>query len=167
MRERLPQLLLTGILALLLGAAWAQSDHHARMFGGHHGMHGGSEFERLVDHMSGRLELDDTQEQKIRNIIDAAKPEAEALRAEAQANREAMHALDVADEHYYAELQNLATRNGEVVTKLTLLHGRVMAEVSAELSDEQRAEFAEGKDRMHRRFRQYRRSLESADDTTT
>ena len=168
MNERLPQIILTGILALLLGAAWAQAEHEGGGYRGHHDMmRGGSDFGRLVEHMSRRLELDETQEQTIRNIIDAVKPEATALREEATANRQAIHALDVAAKDYYAKLERLAARNGELVTQRTMLQGRVMAEVSAELSDDQKAKLAEARGGRHKGNRMHRRSAEPTDDATT
>ncbi len=170
MKERLLQVVSIGFVVLLVGTVWAESEDggHRGMHRGHVGMmHGGRDFDRIVEHMSQRLELNDKQELAIRNIVEAAKPEAEALREQAQSNREAMHALDVADADYDVQLQELASRNGELVTQLTLLHGRLRAAVSAELTDEQRAKLSEGRDTMRKRFRHHRRSGESADDTTT
>ena len=170
MKERFLQVVSIGFVILLVGAVWAEPED-----GGHRGMHhghadmmrGGPDVNRIVGHMSRRLELDDSQEQAIRNIVDAAKPEAEVLREQAQANREAMHALDIAHADYDVQLQKLAGRNGELVTQVTLLHGRVMAKINAELTDEQRARFSKHRDKMQKRFRHHRGSGESADDTTT
>jgi len=172
MKERLNQILSIAVMVLLVGTAWAQGDdddgEHHRMHRGHAGMlHGGPDFDRLVEHMSRRLELDDAQEQAIRNIIDAAKPEAKTLHELAKSNREDMHSLDAADPDYGVKLQNLANRNGELVTQLTLLHGRVMADVSAELTDEQKAKMSESRHEMGKRLRHHRRAGESAGDTTT
>ena len=152
---------------MYIGSAWAETED-----GGHHGMHrgmahGGPDMERMIERMSQRLELDKAQELAIRNIVDAAKPEAEALHKQERSNREAMHALDLSDADYDVKLQNLAVRNGELVTQMTLLHGRVMAEVSAKLTDEQRAKMSEGRDEMRKRFRHHRRSKESVENTTT
>lgn len=174
MKERLIQFAL--ITLLLAGVASAEDGtdtdvvhrgHHSMHRGHHDMMHGGPDFSHMVERMSRHLELDDTQEQKIRNIVDAARPETEALREKAKANREAMHALDTADAAYDVKLQNLAVQNGELVTQLTMLHGRVMAEVSAELTDEQKAKFAEGRERMHKRFRHRLQSAGGAEDTKT
>lgn len=167
MRERFLQVVSVGFMIMYIGSAWAETED-----GGHHGMHrgmahGGPDMERMIEHMSQRLELDKAQELAIRNIVDAAKPEAEALHKQERSNREAMHALDLSDADYDVKLQNLAVRNGELVTQMTLLHGRVMAEVSAKLTDEQRAKMSEGRDEMRERFRHHRRSHDSADDTTT
>jgi Spy/CpxP family protein refolding chaperone len=171
MKERLIQFVSIVFMVSLLGIAWAGSEHD----GGHHGMHrghagmmhDGPDFDRIVEHMSRRLELDDMQEQAIRNIVEAAKPEADALHEQAKAIHEARRELNIADADYDVKLQNLAVRNGELVTQLTLLHGRVMAKVSAELSDEQKAKMARGRGKMHERFRHHRRSAGSAEETTT
>ncbi len=170
MKEGLPQVVSIGFVVLLVSAVWAGPEHgeHHRMHRSHGGMmHGGPDIDRIVEHMSRRLDLDETQELAIRNIVDAAKPEAEALRQQAQSNREALHELDVTDAEFDAKLQNYASRNGELVTQMTLLHGRVMAKVSAELTDEQRAKLSEGRDGMRKRFKDHRRSPEPAEDTTT
>ncbi len=169
MKERLLQVVSIGFMVLFMGAVSAEPEDGGHR-GRHHGhagmMHGGPDFSRIVEHMSRRLELDDTQKQVIGNIVDAAKPEAEGLREQAQSIRVAMHALDIADEDYDVQRQKLAGRKGELVTQVTLLHGRVMAEINAELTDEQRAKFSEGRDKMRKRFRHHRRSGESANDTT-
>ena len=167
MREHFLQVVSVGFMIMYIGSAWAETED-----GGHHGMHrgmahGGPDMERMIEHMSQRLELDKAQELAIRNIVDAAKPEAEALHKQQRSNREAMHALDLSDADYDVKLQNLAVRNGELVTQMTLLHGRVMAEVSAKLTDEQRAKMSQGRDEMRKRFRHHRRSKESVENTTT
>jgi Spy/CpxP family protein refolding chaperone len=138
------------------------------MHRGHAGMmHGGPNFDRMVEHMSRLLELDDAQEQAIRNIVDDARPKAKALRERAKANREAMHALNVSDKDYDVKLQNLAAENGEVATQLTLLHGRVMAQVNGELTPEQQAELAERRGKMRGGFRHRGHHGEPTDDSTT
>jgi Spy/CpxP family protein refolding chaperone len=180
MKGRLLQIVSITFLATLLGAAWAgpPGDDDVRahgMHGGHHGMmRGGPDFGQMVERMSRHLELDDIQRQKLRNIVEAARPEAEALREQAKAIHEAMRALDMSNANYQAELQNLAVRNGELATQMTLLHGRIMAQVHAELTDEQKAKMSElrdhmseGGDMMHKRFRHHDHSAGSEEDTTS
>ncbi len=163
MSERFLQVVSVGFMIFFIGGAWAETED-----GDHHGMtHGGPDMERMVEHMSQRLELDEAQELAIRNIVDAAKPEAQALHEQERSNREAMHALDLSDANYDVKVHNLAVRNGELVTQMTLLHGRVMAEVSAKLTDEQRARMSQGRNEMRKGFRHHRRSREAVEDTTT
>ena len=109
---------------------------------GQRGGHGpGARFgdpSRLVKRMTRFLELSDTQEQTINNIVDAARPEFQALRERGRASAAAMRDLDTTDPDYSAKLTNLAIANGELATEGTILFGRVRAEVTAELTDEQR-----------------------------
>lgn len=170
MRERLYKVVTMSFMVLFISSAMAETEdgERHRMHHGHGGiMHGGPDMNRIVEHISRKLELNETQELAIRNIVDAAKPKAEALHEQAKANRETLHALDASDADYDAKLQNYASRNGELVTQMTVLHGRVMAEVNAELTDEQRAKLSEARDGMRERFRHHRRSRDSSDDTTT
>ena len=172
MKERLLQLVSMGFMVLLVGAVWAgpeygDNEYHG-MHRGHAGMmHGGHDFDRMVEHMSRLLELDDAQEQAIGNIVEAVRPEINALRERAAANREALHALNVADTDYDVQLQKLAVENGELATQLTLLQGRVRAQVSGELTPEQQATLSERRAKMRHGSRHWRHHGEPTDDTTT
>jgi Spy/CpxP family protein refolding chaperone len=108
---------------------------------------------RMLEMMTRHLDLDDTQTQSIGNILEAAKPEIEALRERAEASRKAMHELDVDDPDYGSNLQNLSTQIGTLTSEATLLHGRLRAGVFAELTPEQRERAAAGRGRMRDRFR--------------
>lgn len=146
---------LSGLAALLLlatsGATFAQG------FDGSPEMRGAfSHPERMVQHLSRRLDLDETQQQALQNIVDAASPEMEALRDRAKENREAVRKLDVSDPDYDAKLSNLASANGELATSATLLHGRLRAEIDALLTPEQRATLAEEGARDGKRSRKHR-----------
>lgn len=108
--------------------------------------------ERMLKKMTRHLDLDETQTQNIENIMTAAKPEIDALRERAQATRKAMHDLDVSDPGYGTDLQNLSTQIGALTAEATLLHGRLRADVLAQLTDEQRERAAEGRRKMSDRF---------------
>lgn len=95
---------------------------------------------RMVQRLARHLDLDETQEQSIGNVVEAARPEFEALKERARANFKAMRQLTTDDPDYSAKLSNLAMENGELVTEGTLLMGRIRAEIDAELTDEQRAQ---------------------------
>ena len=172
MKERLLQLVSMGFMVLLVGAVWAGpgygDNEYNGMHRGHAGMmHGCNDFDRMVEQMSRLLELDDAQEQAIGNIVEAVRPEINALRERAAANREALHALNVADTDYDVQLQKLAVENGELATQLTLLHGRVMAQVNGELTPEQQAELSARRAKMRDGFRHRRHHGEPTDDSTT
>ena len=120
---------------------------------GRHGRHGFRDPARMVERMTRHLDLDETQQQTISNIVEAARPEFESLRERGMANRTAMRELDPADADYSAKLNNLAIENGELVAEGTMLFGRVRSEIAAELTDEQRAELEDLMSERRERFR--------------
>ena len=125
------------------------------MRGASHRMHhdGLCEPTRMLEMMTRHLELDDDQSQTIGDILEAAKPDIDALRERLQAARKAMHELDLSDSGYEANLQTLSTDIGALSAEAALLHGRLRAGVFAELTPEQRERAAEGRSRMRDRFR--------------
>lgn len=104
----------------------------------------------MLEHMVDHLDLDDAQRQEIENILEAAKPEFEALREAAIANREALEALDPVTASYSADLDAIAAENGRLATEGTLLAVRVRGEVHAVLTDEQIAKLERGKQRFRK-----------------
>ena len=105
------------MLAMLALAATA----YAGPGGGQPGRHGapfpgldgpGLKLERMAIH----LELDEAQVQSIENILEAAKPEFHALRADFRANRQALEALDPADTEYSAAINDIAAENGRLAS---------------------------------------------------
>lgn len=140
-------------LALMAGFAFsASADHHRGPGHGGPGMHGmGGDPVRLVERMADRLDLDENQRAEVSNVLEATKPEFEALKARGRANREAMRELDPADPDYSAGLSNLAVESGQIVTDGALLFGRVRAEVYSILTPEQIAELEASADRWQER----------------
>lgn len=112
--------------------------------------------ERVVEQITRHVELDETQEQTLRNILEAAKPEFESLRDRGRVNMRAMRDLDPADPDYSARLDDLSAENGQLVADGTRLVGRVRGEVYAILTVEQIAELEAAGDRMRERFRRRR-----------
>ena len=104
--------------------------------------------EMMIERMAEHLDLDDVQRDSLENIINAARPELDALREKLRANHEALRDLDVND----PEVQNIAISNGELATEGTLLLTRIRSEIDAVLTDEQRAKLAEAKERRMERF---------------
>lgn len=140
------------LMALVLTAAFsasAWSKPGGPMFGGGPGF-GNPEY--MLEHMADYLDLDDAQRQTVSNIIEAHKPEIQALREQARSNRETLESLDQADPAYETTLNNVALSNGELATQGTLLTTRLKTEISAVLTDEQREKLERGKERMKRRF---------------
>ena len=148
-----PTMLLVGLLAIAVPVTGALAGGG---FGGGPmpGVPGDLEF--MIERMADHLDLTDDQRVSIENILQAAKPEIEALRDQARANRDALEALDPSDPAYDSTLQNIAISNGELATAGTLLMVRVRGEAHAVLTEEQIAKLERGKarikDRMRNRF---------------
>jgi Spy/CpxP family protein refolding chaperone len=136
------------------GIAQAQDDgdwQGQRGRGMHHGPMGDPT--RMLQMMSRHLDLDETQSQQVSNILGAAKPEIDALRDALHENREAMRVLSTNDPDYSSKLQNLSASNAEIAAQMTLLHGRIRAEMHAVLTTEQLQKIEERawKDGRHQR----------------
>lgn len=93
--------------------------------------------------MAERLGLDDVQTQSVMNVMEAARPEFEALREQGRTLRKSIRDLDPGDSSYGVRLQDLSATSGQVATELVLLTGRVRADVHGILTPEQRQSFAE------------------------
>ena len=106
----------------------------------------------MLEHMADHLDLSDEQRATIEGILDASRPEIQALREQVKANREEIRALDPGSTSYDAELNNIALSNGELATTGTLLAVRVKTEVAAVLTDDQKAKLERGKERMKKRI---------------
>jgi Spy/CpxP family protein refolding chaperone len=104
----------------------------------HRGRHEQMGSEQMVRMMTRRLDLNETQTEQIHNIMEAAKPEFDALRDRGMANREATRNLDVEDPDYGVKLQDLSAASGELAASAAELRGRVRAEIHAILTPEQR-----------------------------
>lgn len=129
-------------------------DRHDRKFRFHRGgHHDAADAQDMVRHLARKLELDATQQQEIDNILSAAKPQLDALRERAEANRKAMHELDVSDSSHEAKLNSLAAEKGAIVSEQAVLHGRLKADIHAVLTPGQRQELAEKSGKLRNRFR--------------
>ncbi len=144
------KLLTTLLLSALVFAGLASTAFAAPGFGLGPGGPGNPAL--MLEHMADHLDLTEEQRYSVENILEAAKPEIEAIREQAKANREAIHALDPADPAYDVQLNNIAVSNGELATTGTLLAVRVRNEVAAVLTEEQVAKLERGKERMKKRM---------------
>ena len=109
----------------------------------HHGSRFGGGPEQMILRIAERLDLDETQAQEVRNIMEAARPAFGSLRERSRANRAAFFALDIDDPDYGAKLQDLSGESGELAGELTLLAGQLRADISAVLTVEQRQTLAD------------------------
>jgi Spy/CpxP family protein refolding chaperone len=130
----------------------------AEGFGGHHGMRFAfDDPERMAEHMTRHLDLDDSQAQSVRNITEAAAPEMAALRERTRQNHDQIRALDTSQPGYDSALTNLARVSGELATEATMLHGRLRAELNAALTAEQRQRLTEKMSVRGQRWDDHRR----------
>lgn len=152
MKKQLAAAVAMAALATTAGVTLADQEPDAaerRLYRGA-GMHGMGDPARVVEHLDRVLELEDSQRQRIEDIVGAARPEMEALRQRAGENHKALRELDVNDDGYDARLANLAREKGDIAAEMALLHGRMKVEIAEVLTPEQRQEFAEAGGRMHR-----------------
>lgn len=147
------------ILVLMSGAtsglAEQHEGHRADRDGHHRGdrEHGPRNPDRMIERMTRYLDLDELQQEKMSNIMMAAKPELDALRDRSKANSDARHALDEGESDYASRLADIAAEKGEIVTEREMVMGRVRTEIHAELTEDQLAKVAERGDRRGRHAR--------------
>jgi len=113
--------------------------------------------ERMIEHMSEQLQLDETQKQELRNAVSAARPQLEALRDREMANRMALQALDTADPDYGVKVQDIAIDNGQIATELTLAMSALRVDIHSKLTPEQQKMLSESLDGRHERGREHHR----------
>ena len=122
----------------------ARHDGHGR---GHDAGGPAAVYRRMVDHLG----LDEAQAEAVRNILDTARPELEALRERGEANRSAVRSLDVADPGYESGLQALAAESGQLAADFVMLTGRMRQQVADLLTEAQREKFEQHLARMGER----------------
>ncbi len=128
------------IAATLIGgmaatAAQAMPPHAGRTCG--HGQHRfGSE--ARINHLAERLELSAEQRDRVRAIVDKARPAMRAVRDKMRDNRQALRALIQQDKAGDADIRKLADARGKLVAEMTVLRARVKSDIHAVLTPEQR-----------------------------
>lgn len=158
-------LIFTTLLTLLASAhAIAEGDgRHDR--GGHFSMMNKSSPERILQRLERVIELDDAQRQVLANVVASAQPEFDALKQHSREHAATLRALDVDDPDYTVKLQNLAATAGELATQSVLLHGRLHADIEAELTDAQQSALENAREshreRRHERHRRERQPSQS------
>lgn len=146
---------------LVCGFAFAQEGDRGHRDEGYHGS-GGPAFPmgdpaRMIEHMSERLQLDETQKQELSNVVLAAKPQLEALRDREMANRKALQALETADPDYNIKVQDIAIDNGQIATELTLAMSALRVDIHSKLTPEQQKMLSESLEGRHDRGRERHR----------
>ncbi|MDX1512224.1 MAG: Spy/CpxP family protein refolding chaperone [Gammaproteobacteria bacterium] len=88
-----------------------------------------------------KLDLNDEQRRKFREILAAARPEADELADAILANRHALRELRKGTEMTEDEIRDIAELRGELVTKMIMLKARVRSQINALLTPDQRERF--------------------------
>jgi len=156
------------LATILVGGAAAAGEHdtdhrQSRSAGDGSMLRGDVNAERMISRMSRWLELDEIQEQELRNIGQAAEPELTALRSRAKENRAAIARLVADNANFESELQTLAVENGQIATEITLVTGRLRADIHAALTPEQQQQLQEGGKRLSEHAKGRHRALPAGD----
>ena len=157
----------TGLLATLIfaGVVMAGDGKHGHREGMRDpgmGMHGMRDPQRMVDHLSRWLDLDETQTAELGNVILASKPQMTELRERVRVNQKAIMSLDVNASDYNARIESLALEKGQLVTAVTLLVAQLRADINSKLTPAQQQKLAEGVNRKRQRWQEHQRAY--ADD---
>lgn len=127
------------------GPGCGRGGHHmsqGRHFGGH-----SSKLERMAD----RLSVTDEQRTEIRAIADGSRQQMVELRDEMRANRVQLRELTRQTPLDEAAVRSIADKQGDLKAEMIVLRARQRSEVKAVLTDEQRAQMDEMRERKHAR----------------
>ena len=111
-------------------------------------------------HFARKLELNDEQRKRYREILNAARPEADDLADAMLANRRALRELQKGTELLESEVQEIADLRGQLVSRMIVLKTRVRSQINALLTPEQRERFQKMQKRKmrHGKLRRLKRS---------
>lgn len=114
---------------------------------GHHGL----DSESAVERMTQRLDLSTEQRDKVRAIVDKARPQMRALRDQLSDNRQKLRALMQSGNAKEADIRKLADTQGKLMADKIVQRSRVHNEINAVLTPEQRETWQQQSGR-HGRF---------------
>jgi len=152
----------SAVMAGLVMAGEGGHEHREGKRGAGMGMHGMQNPQRMVQHLSRWLDLDEAQTAELGNVVLATKPQMTELRERVRANHEAIMSLDVNASDYDARVQSLALEKGQLATEMTLLVAQVRVDINSKLTPAQQQTLAEGMNRKRQRWQE--RQREYADD---
>lgn len=138
------------LLLVVASALFVAGANMAYAFGGPNGE---KNMERRIERMAERLNLNDSQRSKFKQIHEANRGEMMAIHQAMQKNREALHGLDPAAKNYSSEVARLAAEKAELVKQMVTHRSEVRAEVHAMLTPEQRQQAKQM--RMQRKSKGY------------
>ncbi|HYP13954.1 MAG TPA: Spy/CpxP family protein refolding chaperone [Bryobacteraceae bacterium] len=127
--------------------------------GGPGGFSGGFGGGLGIERLDGLVGLSDSQETAIKAIYDAAKAQAEPLRAQIRTSHENVEAAVKANKSD-GEIEQLTAQQGTLTAQMAAIHAKARRQVWQQLTAEQRAKLDEMQTRMKERMtnRQNRRA---------
>ena len=153
---KLPKSLLAS--ALIVGSLGLAGTASAKPFGegpgcdreGHHHMemgHKRGDKGFNVDRMAKQFNLTDDQRTQIEAIVEASKPQMIELGDKMKANGEQLRELTQQSPLNEAEVRRVADAQGDLKTEMIVLRAQQRAKIDAVLTDEQRAQLKEMRDK--------------------
>ncbi len=150
----------TAILGSGLAFAGAKSceynDGHDK---GHFSQH---KMERMLSKMDKHLDLSDTQENSLQEIIEANKTFFDGARQAHQKFRLDVMNLDPTSESFDTKIEVLAEKAADQAKQRTLEIAAIVKEVSAVLTEEQRQQ---AKEMMAKRLQHHQHKMDESDNT--
>lgn len=107
-------------------------------------------------YLARHLDMTDEQKAQLREVLEAARPEADRLAEAMIDNREAMKAFRESDSLSEAEIRQVADQQGKVVADMMVLHARVHSQIRGILTPEQFERFEKMRQRHGRKGRHHR-----------
>ncbi len=110
--------------------------------------------ERIAAHIARRLDLTDTQQAKVRSILEAERQNVAPLFAQAAKNRQQLHEATANGKFDEAQVRAIAAQQAQTMTELIVAKERVKAKIYNEvLTPEQRTKADQLMQRMEGHFR--------------
>jgi periplasmic protein CpxP/Spy len=108
----------------------------------------------FLGRMGQELGLSDDQKQRIRGILESARPEMQSVRTELRANREKLDALSPDDPSYGSVVSSVSKTAGDLTTRMVANGAQVQSQVWAVLTPEQRTKATALRSQMRERMQQ-------------
>jgi Spy/CpxP family protein refolding chaperone len=109
---------------------------------------------RMLERIAGELGLSDAQRQKIKGLLEAARPGMQQLRERGRQNAERLRAAKPGDKSYDVTVAEVSREAGELMSQMVRDASKVRAQVWAEFTPEQRTKLDAMQQKMHARMQE-------------
>lgn len=130
-------IVLAGVLLMASASAADRGPHHDRA---HPGMGMGPEVMHHLFKAMHRLDVSEEQKTAIHTELSGLRESIEPLMLELRESRKALHEQITADTYDADAVAEIAARQGNLTTEMTIIASQTASDVLAQLSDEQRTE---------------------------